>query len=179
MKGIIEDIKKAVVFFGYIINQKKDTGVALRDVRFIGTGFLINKDGICHLVTAKHVVNHDGQDKLCVFFNADQGIKYNNIKQIKDRFACEFIYHKNEQVDLAVMPFPINEKTDFVKVVPPTLFSNDQEIYEMLDVIYCSFQQGINIDTKIKPIMRSGLFEQEDFKKQAKKCLEVDKNDSK
>jgi hypothetical protein len=154
----MKQIKKAIVFLG-TVNEKNEP-------RPYATGFLVNIQGIFHLVTAKHVVVEMKDDKftnelcdanLCVFFNTkDKKIGIRPIKEIKAKFHVDWIFHDMNDVDIALIPFGLDAKNDDVTVVSDKLFWNMDRLFELYDVFFLSYQPGINYQEKISPIARTG-----------------------
>lgn len=151
MKNLINEIKESVVFLGYMNNGHE---------QIVGTGFLMQIDGIFHLVTAKHVIEKNWQN-LCVFLNTKQlkspsakplSIIYNN--------GYSWIRHPDPKVDIAILPF-LKDINDQVRFVPDSLIPKDMaEIHELVDVFYVSFQPGLNSfqnDGCVNPIVRKGV----------------------
>jgi hypothetical protein len=125
------------------------------------TGFLVNIGGIFHLMTAKHVVfssrKNDFTDKnLVVFFNANDGrIVAQPLELIKNNFHCNWVFHPKRDVDIALIPFGIQEGDD-VKIISEDYFLTPDQLFENQDVFFLSFQPGIQIEQKISPIFRRG-----------------------
>ena len=152
MKELINQIKESIVFLGFIENGHE---------RVIGTGFLIQVENIFHLVTAKHVVEQNFEN-LFVFLNSKQ---FQNpaakpLKQIYDN-GFKWIRHENPSIDIAVLPFLLDQQNDKVKFIPDSLImKNLSDIHELIDVFYASFQPGLNNfqkDGGVHPIIRKGV----------------------
>lgn len=119
----IDQIKKSIVFIGSL-----DTN---RNVNICATGFLVKIKGIYHLITAKHVVMEFAENKFTgkmiddnyyAFFNTKKNVvKCISFKNVKIHFNVNWMFHKIEYVDLAIIPFPI-ENEDDLKVIPSSLF---------------------------------------------------------
>lgn len=151
MKNLINEIKESVVFLGFINNGQE---------QIIGTGFLMQINDIFHLVTAKHVIEKNWQN-LHVFLNTKQlkapaakplSVIYNN--------GYSWIRHPDPKIDIAVLPF-LKDVNDQVRFVPDSLIPKDmEEIHELVDVFYVSFQPGLNSfqnDGCVNPIVRKGV----------------------
>lgn len=158
MKELLEEIKKTVVFIGETrINRENNP----EDI-FVATGILVQIDNIFHLITAKHVV-FDNEKKelknseLWIAFNTkDNKIVKRPIKDIKKKFEVEWIFHEKDKVDLAIIPTALNPQSDDVKVINPNLFLTIEQLYELYDVFFLSFQPGIPTENVIKPVIRNG-----------------------
>ena len=84
MNEILEEIKKSIIFFGIVKDDKQ---------YFTGTGCVISLNNVFHLVTAKHVVINDAglAEDLCIFVNDKEGhLRVIKISEIKDRFHTEY-----------------------------------------------------------------------------------------
>jgi|Deesub1362B_J571_1020462.scaffolds.fasta_scaffold08641_2 hypothetical protein len=154
MKKLLEEVKKTVVFLGKIDNQKNS--------QFYATGFLVSVQNIYHLLTAKHVVLNIKTGKLqdnemFAFFNSkDGGIAYRSIKDIKRDFGINWIFHQNPEVDIGIIPFGLDPQKDDVKIIPDEMFLLSDDIFELYDVFFLSYQPGIKFQKRIAPIIRSG-----------------------
>lgn len=155
MIKVIDEIKKTVVFLGSLNDQQKP--------RFYGTGFLIQIEGIFHLVTAKHVI-FDSQrseltdSNLIAFFNRKDGqIGGRLISDIKKDFGVDWIFHTKKEVDVAVIPFGLDLAADDVKVIPSKLFLPSNRIFELYDIFFLSYQPGIEPTKQISPVFRNGI----------------------
>lgn len=151
MKKIINQIKESVVFLGYIGSGQE---------QIVGTGFLMQIEGVFHIVTAKHVIDKDWQN-LHVFLNS----KHLNKPLAKPLSVIyngghSWIRHPDPQVDIAILPF-LKEKDDKVVFIPDEMIlKNIEEINELIDVFYVSFQPGLNNfqqDGCVNPIIRKGV----------------------
>lgn len=161
MNKLINEIKKTVVFLGKFEekNGKKET-------RINATGFLVNIRNVYHLVTAKHVVMEVKNNKftgklldedMYAFYNIKiGGLGFRSISSIKKQYNINWIFHKTENVDVAIIPFPIEPKTDDIKVIPESLFLDVKRLFELYDIFFLSFQPGIKFENKVTPIIRSG-----------------------
>lgn len=153
--ALIEEIKKTVVFLGRIDAEGKP--------QFYATGFLVTVQDIFHLVTAKHVVadlkTGDLRDTgLVVFLNAKGGgIQYRSIEELRKARNVKWVFHKNPGVDIAMIPFGIDQAKDDVKVIPDQLFLSSDRVFELYDVFFVSYQPGIEPGNKIAPIVRGGM----------------------
>lgn len=147
-KSTINNIKKSTVFLWFMENWKE---------RIIWTWFLVQIKWFFHLVTAKHVVENNWEN-LCAFTNWKQ---FNNIRvkplSLMYNDWLRWISHKNKNVDIAILPFLL-DKQDDVQFIPDDLFiDNTEELYELVDVFYTSYQPLLNtfqIDWCINPIVR-------------------------
>jgi hypothetical protein len=152
---LVDEIKKTVVFIGKIDKEEKPF--------FYATGFLVRVQNIYYLLTAKHVVANMETGKLqddgmLIFFNSKDGsIASRSIENIKQKYKVNWIFHKNAEVDVAIIPFGIDLQKDDVKVIPDNLFLLSDRIFELYDVFFLSYQPGIEPQRKISPVIRSGI----------------------
>lgn len=144
--------KKNIIFIGTI------------DDKGIGTAFLLRINDIHHLITAKHVITKQengvhklNDDKLRAFFH-DKGGKIINrsFKDIKS-IGVNWLFHKDSIVDIAMIPFPLNEKSDDFAVIPQNLFLPIEELHETYDVVFISYQNRISQINNLSPIFRTGM----------------------
>jgi len=154
MRKLIEEVKRTVVFLGKI----NDRGIP----QFYATGFLVSIQNIYHLITAKHVVLNIKtvklqDDEMLVFFNSKDGkMIYQSIKDIKKSFEIDWVFHPNEDVDIAIIPFGLDPNKDDVKVIPDNIFLSPDNLFELYDVFFLSYQPGIKLEKRITPIFRNG-----------------------
>ena len=154
MKQFIQDSKKTITFLG-IINEK---GNAVPKA----TGFFVKIQEIFHLVTAKHVVEDTEtgnlmDEKLLAFFNKKEGgVTGVSIKELKDKDETNWVFHNDERVDIAIIPFRLSKKTHDFLVIPDDSFLGIDSLSELYDIFFLSFQPGVEYGTKIIPIIRSG-----------------------
>lgn len=167
MKNLTDQLKKTVVFIGEADGSGKvKINPQSNEPMYFATGMLMNVNDTFHLITAKHVVvkkaadgrltNEIQDENLSLFFNLKTGgIASRSIKEIKSTFKVEWIFHENSDIDIAIIPFGLNEKTDDVKTLQKELFYED-EIAELLDVFYLAYQPGTKHINRISPIFRVG-----------------------
>ncbi|RPI80194.1 MAG: hypothetical protein EHM41_23185, partial [Chloroflexi bacterium] len=90
-------------------------------------------------------------------FNTKDGrVGWRSIAEIKKRERIDWVFHQNENVDIAILPFPLDPQKDDVKVVPDTMFVTVDRIFELYDIYFLSYQPGIEIQNQVIPIIRSG-----------------------
>jgi hypothetical protein len=92
---ISDDVAKTVVFLGFPEHHKTGTSILS-----IGTGFLMARDGIGYLVTAKHVAKQLDNDAFAVRMNRADGTS-----SVWMAEQIEWFFHPDENVDVAVTPF--------------------------------------------------------------------------
>ena len=147
-------IKKTIVFLGKTTEEGK--------IQFYATGFLVNIQNIFHLVTAKHVVVDPRTGKfvdsgMLAFFNLKDGtVGSRSIDQIKKSIAVNWIFHENDDVDIALIPFGLDPQKDDVKTIPENLFLRSDRLFELYDVFFLSYQPGIQLQKKVSPVIRNG-----------------------
>jgi len=154
----IKGHKKNIVVLGY--TNKNVT-------QFVGTGFLVEIDGILHLITAKHVVTYQGpngeltnqfNDKnLYAFYNAKNGkIKSKSIWDIKKLYKVNWLTHSDSLVDIAVLPFSIDSTTDDLRNIPQASFLGTSRLFETYDIYFVSYHPDLMTTDDFNPIFRSG-----------------------
>ena len=146
MKKLIEEIKKSVVF----LSVQQDANIS--DPK--GTGFIVELDGVFHLVTAKHVVSGFENNVIALLNSKTGGIIG---KQLFNNQRMKWIHH--DKYDLSVYPFLIDQNVDDVKLIPSTLFSKDENLYELQEIFFASFDPGsVNVkqENSIEPVLRKG-----------------------
>ncbi len=132
-------------------------------LRFYATGFLVSIQNVYHLLTAKHVVASMKTGKLqdegmLVFFNSKDGrIGLRSIESVKKNYGVNWIFHKNVEVDVAIIPFGLDSQKDDVKVIRNKWFLLSDRIFELYDVFFLSYQPGIEPQRKISPVIRAGI----------------------
>lgn len=150
----IREIRKTVVFLG----KKGEKGIEP-----FATGFLLRLKNMFHLATAKHVVvdeeTGERKDKgMLVLFNSKRSeVAWRPIDQIKEKYKVDWSFHKNPAVDVCIIPFGLDEQNDDVKVVPDDHFLKTEEVPELCDVFFLSYQPGIEVGSKIAPVTRKGM----------------------
>ena len=154
----IRQNKKTIVFLGEMNKEGK--------IQPHATAFLVMIKNVFHLVTAKHVIMEymDGKftgklidsNLLAVFNMKDGGIGWRYIAAIKNKYGVNWVFHQNENVDIAVIPFPLDPQKDDVVVIPDSMFITADRIFELYDVYFLSYQPGIEIQDRILPIIRTG-----------------------
>lgn len=152
---LIESRKKAIVFLGYY-NEIDDR------TEPIATGFLIRKEGLFILVTAKHVVFNSSKNEFI-----DQNLlmfasgKNNDtiiipISHFKNLFDTDWFFHPDENIDIAIIPISFDEEIMNIRVIPPKYRLTIDQIHELFEVFYLSYQPGIEYEDWVDPILRTG-----------------------
>jgi V8-like Glu-specific endopeptidase len=154
MSDFLDERKKTVVFLGEI-NEKQEK-------QFCATGVLVIIQGIFHLITAKHVILDANKkyidSKLNVFFNLKDGkTGSRSIVEMKNKSHTNWIFHQNEKVDIAIIPIWLDPQNDDVKAVPDNMFQSVDNLSELYDVFFLSYQPGVQNQSKIAPIARNGI----------------------
>lgn len=143
-----------MVFLGEVNNSN--------EVHPSATGFLVNIDNVFHLVTAKHVIYNSATDKthddnFAMFFNGKDGlIQARKLNDIKKRFKCDWIFHKDRNVDVAIIPSGYMPEKDDVSFISKTIFQGADQIHETFEIFFLSYEPGIKIGKRIRPIFRTG-----------------------
>lgn len=159
MKELISQIKESTVFLGFMRNNEP---------LFSGTGFLIQVDDVFYVTTARHVVEENYQQMFIFLNNKNFGVNYKPIMEILNQ-GLSWKKHGSNNVDIALLPFPLMPQLDKAKFIPHNLFINDiSEIQELVDLFFLSFQPGINEikdENAINPIIRKGVISRINYDK--------------
>ncbi len=147
-------MKRSVAFLGEYKQNK---------VRPNASGFFIDVQGITYLVTAKHVIydkktNSLKDHNLCIFTSSkvENTIYLEPIIRIKTKFSVDWIFHENEVVDLAIIPFASDPAKTAVLRIPPDQFAVIDQLFELNDIFFISYQPGIKFENNFNPIIRNG-----------------------
>ena len=151
----------------------------------IGTGFLLSYKNLAFLVTNRHVVEDKKtkniREDLCVLYNlskiADSQII--PLKDIHETTACKWVFHPNENIDIAVSPFLWNPVESDLVFIPKDIFQTINTVAEGDDLFFLGFPLALGVGAIIKigepkritPIVRSGIIS---FKNEAEKTLLVE-----
>lgn len=145
-------VKKSIVFLGYI-NPKKEAA-------YTGTAFLIQYDRLYYLVTAKHILEEfkqkfNSDNNLSYFLNEKDGkSSYGLFSEYRQKYNVAWVTSPN--TDVAIIPFPIGKNYD-VRTIPDDAFLTSDNLFELQDVFYLSYQPGIESQEKVTPIARHGM----------------------
>jgi hypothetical protein len=143
-----------VIFLGSV-NEKQE-------IIPTGTGFLVIIKSYFHVVTAKHVIfdkETDSfiDDEMFFFFNnLDGTIGAACISDLKNRLNSKWIFHENSDVDIGVMPFGFDPSINDLVAVQQEVFMPFEQLSELRDIFFISYQPGIQIRIQISPIIRAG-----------------------
>jgi trypsin-like peptidase len=154
MMSPVRDLKKTIIFLGKIGSDGRPVIAA--------TGVLVNVDNIYHLITAKHVIINPLTGKrqdndLLAFFNLKEGgVTIRPISEVSRHFGVDWIFHDDPKVDIAIIPFLLDPASDDVLVVGEELFLGEDELFELYEIFFLSYQPGIEPKGKISPVVRSG-----------------------
>ena len=154
---LVQQVRKAVVFLGRADQQGK--------VQILGTGSLLRVGGVYHLLTAKHLLlstptvptsTVNDRSLVALLNRRDGSLGLRAIDRIKQDHNVDWIFHPSQDVDLAILPFPIDEKGDDIKTIPESAFFGPEGVFELYEVFFVSFQPGIDPGKKINPVVRKG-----------------------
>lgn len=154
MHDLLGRIKKTTIFLGNLSAKKKPN--------FYATGFLLLIQGIYHLATAKHVVLDPDTGKfnrgIRMFFNLKNGrVCSRSLDQMKKDYQVKWIFHENDEVDIAVIPISLEEHEDDVLTIPEDMFLSIDDLSEVYDIFFLAYQPGTQPQKRISPIIRSGI----------------------
>jgi hypothetical protein len=151
-------VKNTIVFLGTLDSK----GVP----SYKATGVIVAIDNVFHIVTAKHVVaeQKDGNftgnlidQELYAFYNLrGGGIGKRKIIDLKISLGVDWVFHTEPTVDLALLPFALNEADD-LRVLPDNLFLPLSAVHELQDLFFISFQPGVPSLDAVRPVYRNGM----------------------
>jgi hypothetical protein len=153
-------VKQSVVFLGRLVPKTDPKGEPVPASEpvpaYVGTGFLVQVEQLLYLVTAKHMVEGFGpNDPMFVFVNDKNG-KLANISDQVIRTQLNVEWFKSSSADLAILPF--GTRSDFdVTLIPEAAFLTSDNVLELQDVFFMSYQSGIQDESRITPIARRGM----------------------
>jgi hypothetical protein len=167
VKTLNSEASKQIETFKHYYNESKKEKDLMIQNRIILEAFYPNETpkskSVYHLVTAKHVIcdrelNKILDQELFVFYNLKDGsLKSVPISGIKEKENVDWIFHKNAQVDIALIPFPLDTAKDDIMTIPDKMFLSSDKILETYDVFFLSFQPGTENVERIAPIIRKGM----------------------
>jgi hypothetical protein len=152
-----------------LLREHRKTVVLIGDVNSEGewsqwaTGFLVALGGVLHLVTAKHVVRDPttGEPRdhgMTLRYNrVGGGHRLRSLDEVKEQRGVEWVFHQDDEVDVAVLPVPLDRQADDVMVIPEDLFLQSDQLFELLDIFFLTFQPEIELAGRITPVVRGGL----------------------
>ncbi len=160
-REMLRQLKKTIVF---ICIEHPDGTIKTKDASFqtVGTGFLVQVDGINHLVTAKHVVterrgNKEYEKPVFILTNTKDGrVKVRSISALMREDKIQWVIHKNPGVDVAMIPLRLAAGEEDVITVPDKYFLDLKRLSELDNVFSLSFQPGAGDVTAVHPIIRTG-----------------------
>lgn len=164
MNNLLREIKKTVVFLGTAVPKPDGKSMDIKNIK--ATASLVQVKNVHHLVTAKHVVMEKVSsgftsklldDAMVAIYNRKSpGLGVTPISFIKQHYGVKWIFHPNPNVDLAIIPFPIDPAQSDLLSIPDSLFVTPERLYEVYEVFFPSFQPGIAVQNKITPLFRAG-----------------------
>jgi len=129
----------------------------------VGTGFITEHETFNILITCKHVV-FDNEQKtflpnLFASFNQKDGtLGRRSLETLKKELKIDWFFHKEPNVDLAIMPFGIDQEKDDIKRMGKDLYEKVEEIAEGEEIFFLGFPAlGIKMEKNIRPIVRAGI----------------------
>lgn len=150
---LLEIVKKCAVFVG------RPQGM---NPNWFATGCIVSIKNAFYLVTAKHVVvdPRTGQrtdDGLCFFYNlVGGGLAARPVAHVQAQ-GLDWIFHDNQEVDLAMIPTPLKFTQDDVGIIPENMFAPLDSIEETWDVVYAAYQPGLEDSDRVAPVLRTGM----------------------
>lgn len=145
--------RSAIVAIGI---SKKDSPA--KTFESLGTGFLYGKlnkkvdgGGSYHvfLVTNRHVIEGALGDKksISIKFTQDGGHKDIDIELFDKDNSCNYHFHDNDKIDVAIVPINIEEKVDARGLPDPFVFRNDIDVLTYKKMINLGVAEGSSIFT--------------------------------
>lgn len=146
----LDTLKESTVIIG--ING--DNGFYIK-----GSGFFIESKDKIYLTTSKHIVYDKDfiDNSYNLYINQTDGkVGVINLREYKSSNKINWIFHNNENVDVALLPFPIiNSELDLSYLSKDIFYSN--ELFELDSVFFIGYQPNIDLKKKINPLIRSGV----------------------
>jgi hypothetical protein len=150
-------VRDTVVFLG---TRRIPQGQSEPRLQFFATGFLIEIDQMTYLFTAEHVVRDFlATRKVSEPFLAAANLKsgtmvVQSLDELPKRFGAGWIL--DTERDVAATPFPTG--SDYrIRTLPLEFFADDEQLAELQDVFFVSFQPGLEAPNRIRPIVRRGM----------------------
>lgn len=147
-----------------VMIERAHQGEKGREFIPIGTGFITEYGKFNVLVTCKHIV-FDLTEKqllpnLFVSFNLRNGTRARrSFDEMKQNYSMEWLFSEDESVDLALMPYEINEQTDDVRRMGRDLYESIDNLFEGDEIFFLGFPLGIDtgIQNALRPVVRQGI----------------------
>jgi len=158
--------QRSLIIIGnsYISSNGKETK---KIFVFFGSGFLLDVDGITHLVTAKHVVKESIQlnlnsnitnDSLCAFYTKKDGtVGEMPLKEMQEKFQSQWIFHTNPEVDIAMLPCEFETSLDSVYIIQMKELIETKDLLELDPIFFVSYYPVLSSYSDINPLFRSGI----------------------
>ncbi len=150
-------VRETVVFLG---TRQIPPGEKLPKLVFFGTGFLVNVDGLSYLFTAGHVVTDFLNERPAgAPFLAAANLKagpmvIQSFDDLPKQHGVGWVF--DGAADIAATPFPTAPEYR-VRTIPLEFFLADEQLSELQDVFFVSFQPGLEAPDKVRPILRRGM----------------------
>lgn len=137
---------------------EEEAGQATRQLKPIGTGFVLDYRGINVLMTCRHVAE---KENIFITSNAKPEQAYQlitkSMSQLLESPNVSLCFHPDSNVDLAAMPFPFNPVIEDILRVLLNLFEDFENLSEGDDIFFLGFPLGIIAQRRITPLVRSGI----------------------
>lgn len=161
IRDMLEQLKRTIVFL-CIESPEGSIKTEKGNYQTVGTGFLVQIEGVNHLVTAKHVVTvRKGNEELArpmfLLCNTKKGhIRIRNLSALIVRDKIRWVCHDNPGVDVALLPVRLSPEEEDVITIPEKYFCDLKHLCELDDVFSLSFQPGADNTKIVHPIIRTG-----------------------
>lgn len=146
-----EKISQTTVFLGT---------VGSNTYQQIGTGVLVNFQGIIHLVTAKHVVlSTDGRERedLSLYITTDNSTtEIRPLKSLLNQLSIKWIYSEDDKSDIAVLPCPIRHGDPLI-CIDENQFAESSMLCDLVPIVFVTYDPRIQVlQNPLRPMYRQG-----------------------
>lgn len=152
MSFMHRELLKSIIALGIKEDSEKN-------IKILGTGVLINFNNFVIITTLKSLIAKllEFDDFYFFYFSIEGDIKSKKYSEIKDSIGLDWIYHPDEQVDLAVNFFPFDPKVDDIKIIPQKYFFLNRKIEIGTEIYFLSYLKDPFIPNSVIPISRRGF----------------------
>lgn len=145
-----------------VMIERSQWGVRGLEFVPVGTGFITEYKNINILVTCKSIVYELEKkiDNLFVSYNLKNGTRARReIEEIKQAFSVDWQFSEDKNVDLAIIPYVIDENIDDVKRMGRDLYEPIDQLCAGDDIFFLGFPLGIDagLQTFMRPLVRQGM----------------------
>ena len=128
----------------------------------VGTGFITEYKNINILVTCKSVIYEleKKNDNIFVSFNLKNGVRARRqIEEIKHNFSVDWLFYDDSNIDIAMIPYSIDENNDDIRRMGRDLYESVSELSEGEEIFFLGFPLGIDpgFQYSMRPLVRQGI----------------------